>query len=233
MQVFYHPEITEGNNYLGAEESHHCSKVLRMKSGEEVSLIDGNGTMAEGVIKNPDPKSSLISIDKIFKNYNPRPYRLHVAIAPPKSNSRFEWFLEKSTEIGIDKITPIYCERSERKTINRNRAKKIIWSAMKQSITAHEPKLEEMTSFKDFIENNRQKNTYMAYCNNDIIIHLQEVANSNTDTCVLIGPEGGFSPAEAELALNNNIALVSLGKSRLRTETAGLVVCQILNLINQ
>ena len=233
MQVFYLSEIVEGINFLDPEESHHCSKVLRMSSGEEVMLVDGNGKMAEGKIIKADPKKGQIEVKSIHTNYNLRPYRLHIAIAPTKSNSRYEWFLEKATELGVDEISPIFCDRSERKTSNIIRSKKIIRSAMKQSVTAFEPKINEIKSFSNFIAKNRDMNTFMAYCDEHQNKHLKDVANPKTEACVIIGPEGGFSTVEAKLAQLNNIELVSLGKSRLRTETAGLVVCQIFNLINQ
>ena len=233
MQVFYLSEIVEGINFLDPEESHHCSKVLRMSPGEDVMLFDGNGKMAEGEIIIADPKKSQIKVKNIHTNYNLRPYRLHIAIAPTKSNSRYEWFLEKAVELGVDEISPIYCERSERKTSNIIRSKKIIRSAMKQSVTAFEPKINEIKSFSKLIAENLDMNTFMAYCDENQNKHLKEVAHPKTEACVIIGPEGGFSPEEAKLAQLNNIGLVSLGKSRLRTETAGLVVCQIFNLINQ
>lgn len=233
MQVFYLPEILDGINFLDPEESHHCSKVLRMSSGEEVMLIDGKGTMAEGEVLETDPKKSQIKVKNIHYNYNLRPYRLNIAIAPTKSNSRFEWFLEKATELGVDEISPISCDRSERKSSNIIRSKKIIRSAMKQSITAFEPKINEIKSFSKFIAENRYMNTFMAYCDEHQNKHLKDVACSKTEACVIVGPEGGFSPEEVNLAQLNNIELVSLGKSRLRTETAGLVICQIFNLINQ
>jgi 16S rRNA (uracil1498-N3)-methyltransferase len=233
MQVFYLPEIIVGINFLDPEESHHCSKVLRMSSGEAVMLIDGKGTMAEGELLKTDPKKSQIIVKTIRHNYNLRPYSLHIAIAPTKSNSRFEWFLEKATELGIDEISPIFCDRSERKTSNIIRSKKIIRSAMKQSITAFEPKINEIKSFSKFAAENRYMNTFMAYCDGQHNKHLKDVSIPKTETCVIVGPEGGFSPEEVKLAQLNNIELVSLGKSRLRTETAGLVICQIFNLINQ
>lgn len=233
MQVFYLPDILDGINFLDPEESHHCSKVLRMSSGEEVMLIDGKGTMAEGEVLETDPKKSQIKVKNIHFNYNLRPYRLHIAIAPTKSNSRFEWFLEKATELGVDEISPIFCDRSERKNSNIIRSKKIIRSAMKQSITAFEPKINEIKSFAKFISEKPNVNTFMGYCDEHQNKHLKDVGSPNTEACVIIGPEGGFSTEEAKMAQLNSIELVSLGKSRLRTETAGLVVCQIFNLLNQ
>lgn len=233
MQVFYLSDIILGNNFLGSEESHHCSKVLRMKQGAEALFIDGKGTMAEGEVLKTDPKKSLVNVKIIHENYKPRPYRLHIAISPTKNNSRFEWFLEKSTEIGIDEITPLLCERSERKIVNSTRSGKIIRSAMKQSITAFEPILHDMVSFTEFITNSNCQNIYMAYCGDDINKYLEEVAIANSESTVIIGPEGGFSPHEVEMAKSNNLDLVSLGNSRLRTETAGIVSCHTFSLINQ
>ncbi len=233
MQVFFLPKIKKGNSFLGSEESHHCSKVLRMSPGEKVLFMDGKGTLAEGEILEPSSKNCLIIINRIYSNHNTRPYQLHIAIAPTKNISRFEWFLEKSTEIGIDNITPLLCIRSERKHINIKRSKKIILSAMKQSITTVLPEIHEMVSIKSFLENLSPENTFMAYCDSKNGIHLKSHIHPEQKYTVLIGPEGGFSPEEVKLAKERSIQLVSLGVSRLRTETAGVAACHTISLCNE
>ncbi|MCD6596988.1 MAG: 16S rRNA (uracil(1498)-N(3))-methyltransferase [Bacteroidales bacterium] len=233
MQVFFLPEITKGNSFLGPEESHHCSKVLRMSPGEKVLFMDGKGTLAEGEILEPSAKNCRIIINLIYCNYNTRPYHLHIAIAPTKNISRFEWFLEKSTEIGIDNITPLLCTRSERKHINIKRSKKIILSAMKQSITTVLPEINEMVSIKSFINNLNTENAFMAYCDSKDGIHLKSHIHPAQKYTILIGPEGGFCPEEVKLAKGKDIQLVSLGASRLRTETAGIAACHTISLCNE
>ena len=233
MQVFFLTEIKKGNSFLGSEESYHCSKVLRMNSGTKVLFMDGKGTLAEGEILEPSAKNCQIRISLIHSNYNTRPYQLHIAIAPTKNMSRFEWFLEKSTGIGIDNVTPLLCARSERKHINIKRSKKIILSAMKQSITTILPEIHEMVTIKSFLKNLNTGNAFMAYCDSKEKVHLKSQIHPGQKYTVLIGPEGGFSPEEVQLAKEKNVQLVSLGASRLRTETAGIIACHTISLCNE
>ena len=196
-------------------------------------FMDGKGTLAEGEILEPSAKNCQILINKIYSNYNTRPYQLHIAIAPTKNMGRFEWFLEKSTEIGIDNITPLLCVRSERKHINIERSKKILLSAMKQSITTILPEIHGMVSIKSFLKNLDPENTFMAYCDSKDGLHLKSHIQPGKKYTVLIGPEGGFSQEEIKLAKEKGIQLVSLGTSRLRTETAGIVACHTISLSNE
>ncbi len=232
MQVFYLNEIRPGFNYLDTVESHHCSRVLRLKTGSSILVIDGKGNMGEGKISDPDPEKCIVKVHKVHNNYHKRPYQLHIAIAPTKNTDRFKWFLEKTTEIGIDEITPLLCERSERKIIKTKRLEKIILSAMKQSLTAFRPVLHEMTSLRKFLEFVPSRNTYIAHSENYDQIHLKSLISPVKDYIIMIGPEGGFSPEEVQLANNKGVISVSLGQNRLRTETAGLVACNIASLVN-
>jgi len=232
MQVFYLNEISPGFNYLDIVESHHCSRVLRLKTGSSILVIDGKGNMGEGEISDPDPEKCIVKIHKIHNNYHKRPYHLHIAIAPTKNTDRFEWFLEKTTEIGIDEITPLLCERSERKIIKTNRLEKIILSAMKQSITAFMPVLHKMTSLREFLEFAPSGDTYITHSENYDQPHLKSLISPGKNYIIMIGPEGGFSPEEVQMANNKGVISVSLGQNRLRTETAGLVACNIASLVN-
>lgn len=233
MQIFYAPDIS-GNIYtLNEEESKHCIRVLRLEVGDEITLIDGKGGLFKTRIVKPEPKRCQVEVFETFLEYEKRNHHLHIAIAPTKNIERFEWFLEKATEIGIDEITPILCEHSERKVINNERLEKIIISAMKQSIKAYCPKLNQMISFKQFIQTQNEGNLYIAHCYKKELSHLKNVIKPNQKSTVLIGPEGDFSSAEVSMAIQSHYKEISLGKSRLRTETAGVVACHIANLTNE
>ncbi len=233
MQVFYLPGLKQGINVLSPEESHHCARVLRISKEEDASFIDGEGSFAIGKIIQAHPRKTIIEIQEIQTNFQKRPYYLHIAIAPTKNIDRFEWFLEKAVEIGVDEISPLLCERSERRTLKTARLNKRILSAMKQSINAYKPRLNELTSFKLFLNQIKETNTYIAHYDQDIPPQFKDQPLSNSSSLILIGPEGDFSPTEVELALDKNIKQVSLGSTRLRTETAGLVCCHTVGLINQ
>ena len=216
------------------EESIHCVRVLRKRAGDEIHIIDGKGSMFAAVIEKADKKACLAKIKALLKKDESRPYYLHIAIAPTKNISRFEWFLEKATEIGIDEITPLLCEHSERKKIRVDRLEKILLSATKQSLRATLPKLNDLTSFSGFFKTAQaQSQNFMAWVEEDAGNLLKTQYQRGTDTCILIGPEGGFSPDEVTMAKNNNYDTVSLGTSRLRTETAGLAACFAINILNQ
>ena len=232
MQVFYLPGMKRGTNILSQEESHHCARVLRMKNGEEARFIDGEGGIAIGRIGHSDPLKTKVEIQEIQNNYQKRPYYLHIAIAPTKNIDRFEWFLEKAVEIGIDEISPLLCERSERRNIKPKRLNKRILSAMKQSFNAYKPKLNEFISFEAFLNLNSETNTYIAH-SGQAPPQLKDQALLHRSSLILIGPEGDFSPIELKRALEKNIIQVGLGNTRLRTETAGLVCCHTVRLINQ
>ncbi|MBN2682275.1 MAG: 16S rRNA (uracil(1498)-N(3))-methyltransferase [Bacteroidales bacterium] len=230
MHVFYTPKLS-GNFYiLNEEESKHCARSLRLPIGETVQLIDGEGGYYLAKLAENSPKACILEILSNVQDYGKRNYWLHIAIAPTKNIDRFEWFLEKATEIGIDEITPIYCDHSERKQIKPERLEKILVSAAKQSINAFLPKLNEMTDFKKLVNQLDSAVTYIAHCADGTKTALSEIRNEQTT--VLIGPEGDFSQKEIDLCREKGITEVSLGNSRLRTETAGIVACHTVCLVN-
>ena len=230
MQLFY-LENPKDEIILSAEESKHATKVLRKKEGDILNFTDGNGGFYKAEITLADSRNcrlKIVSSDQKEKQHN---YHLHIAIAPTKNMDRFEWFLEKATEIGIDEITPIICSRSERKVIKTERCNKILLSAMKQSLKFRLPKLNEAISLTDFLKSNVEGDKYIAHCekNNKLELKNQKLEEK---TLILIGPEGDFSPTEIEMALQNQFKAVSLGTSRLRTETAGIVAVHTINIFN-
>jgi len=225
MQVFYTPEIKKITYQLTEEESKHAVKVLRLAIGDEICMVDGVGGMYYGIIDDPNPKKCTIRVIEKIEQYNRKNYYLHIAIAPTKNNDRLEWFLEKATEIGIDEITPLLCEHSERKVIKNERFEKIILSAMKQSIKAYKPKLNKLTTFKNFIKEVDNEGVFIAHCEDNPKPSFKSEITPFSKITIMIGPEGDFSPAEIELAKARGIKEVHLGKSRLRTETAGIVAC--------
>lgn len=233
MQLFYVPNISGAEVILDETESKHAIRVLRLQKGSIVRIVDGKGGFFEAEISDPNPKKCRIAIVKSTSEFGKKDFHLHIAIAPTKNIDRFEWFLEKATEIGIDEITPLLTSHSERKTINPERLEKILVSAMKQSLKAYLPKLNDLISFKELIVNNKTGKKYIAYCDDIQKTHLKDLVSKGKDAIILIGPEGDFSPDEIQIALENNFEIVSLGTARLRTETAGIVACHIVNLINE
>ena len=228
MQLFY-LENPKDEIILSAEESKHATKVLRKKEGDILNFTDGKGAFYKAEITIADSRKcrlKVLSTEKKEKQHN---YHLHIAIAPTKNMDRFEWFLEKATEIGIDEITPIICSRSERKVIKTERCNRILLSAMKQSLKFHVPKLNEAISLNDFIKQDFEGTKYIAHCEDGEKTELRKEEKVNKTT-VLIGPEGDFSPAEIEIALQNQFKEVSLGTSRLRTETAGIIAAHTINI---
>ena len=227
MQLFF-TENTENEFTISSEESKHITRVLRKKEGDILNFTDGKGNLIVSEITSSETKKTRVKvIDKIEKEKGHN-YYLHIAIAPTKNMDRFEWFLEKATEIGIDEITPIICDRSERKVIKTERCNRILLSAMKQSLKFHKPKLNEAISFTDFIKRDFDGSKYIAYCEKGKKIELKDRKTENR-TIILIGPEGDFSPTEIEKATNNNYRAISLGNNRLRTETAGVVSVTTIN----
>ena len=233
MHFFYTKHVNADTYELTKEESKHCCMVLRKKQGDAIYLVDGKGTFFVTEILDDNPKKTSVKIIEKVKNYKKRNYNLHLAIAPTKNISRFEWFLEKATEIGIDEITPIISNRSERKHLNLERMNKILISAMKQSLKAHLPKINECIKFKDFIAKCNCQRKLIAHCGETEKTPLQKKIKINENSCILIGPEGDFTKEEVELAKQNRFDFVSLGENRLRTETAGIYSCSIINMINQ
>lgn len=231
MQVFFTPDIKKITYTLNEQESNHCIKVLRMKMGDQVAMIDGKGGLYYGIIDTPDAKKCVIRVVEKIEQYGRKNYNIHLAIAPTKNMTRYEWLLEKITELGINEITPLICTRSERKTLKTERLNKIILAAMKQSIKAYLPKLNEPTSFAELIKNSTVEAKFIAHCLNNSKPPLKTQIADKHDFLILIGPEGDFSPEEINLALSNGFYEVHLGKTRLRTETAGIVACHTINLI--
>lgn len=201
-----------------------------MKSGDSLYLVDGKGNLYKGNVISIDKKNIVtVKIYDITRNYGKRNYKLHIAIAPTKNIDRFEWFIEKSAEIGIDEITPLLCDRSERKNIRNDRLEKILISAIKQSVNAYLPVLHPLIRFNDFINQCNADNKFIAHCMTGDKPHLLKVRNEGNSFTVLVGPEGDFSDQEIMSAQNKNYIPVSLGSNRLRTETAGIAVCQIIS----
>jgi 16S rRNA (uracil1498-N3)-methyltransferase len=234
MQLFYNPDINETTNEFSftKEESNHIVKVLRKNMGDILYITNGKGWLFTAEIILADIKTCLVKI--IDKTLQPKKnYQLHLAVAPTKMNDRYEWFLEKATEIGIDTITPIICEHSERKIVKTDRFEKILQSAMKQSISCYLPKMNEPMLFKDFIKLGFAGDLFIAHCEETDKKSLKNELKPNTDTTILIGPEGDFSIKEIKMALQNKFIPVTLGNTRLRTETAAIVACHSVTFINE
>ena len=235
MQLFYTTNIQNGLAILDEDEARHTVQVLRRKVGDAMQLTDGKGNLYEGEIVELGKKTGMVGIKKTIEAYNKRPFHLHIAIAPTKNIDRFEWFLEKATEIGIDEITPLICKRSERTVVKHERLNGILISAMKQSLKTYLPKLNEAIDFQRFMKNDFSQvtNKMIAYCNDDSIRPLSIAYQKQGNSVILIGPEGDFTEGEVGTAFEHHFIGVSLGKSRLRTETAGLVACHTVNLLNE
>jgi len=232
MSLFYVPTLSFGH-VLPEEESQHAVKVLRLQVGEEITLIDGAGGFYKARITNPHPKHCSFEITETILEYGKRDFHLHIAIAPTKNIERLEWFIEKATEIGIDEITPIICRFSERKVIKAERLEKIIVSASKQSLKAYFPKLNPLCSFDELIKNQQASQKFIAHCYDEDKRLLQNEVQKSNDVLILIGPEGDFSREEVQKAMSAGFIPVSLGNSRLRTETAGVVACHTVSLRNE
>lgn len=234
MQLFYCPDINPNQIYtLGKEESQHCVKVLRLKENDTLYLTDGQGNLYKAEIVEAMPRSCSVRIIETQAEYGKRDYYLHVAIAPTKNIARIEWFLEKATEMGIDEITPIICDHSEREVVKNERLEKIIVSAMKQSLKAYLPKLNEAIPIKQVILNAKEEQKLICYCQDDDRKKIQDIYKPKESVLIIIGPEGDFSEKEVKEALNNNFQKITLGKERLRTETAGLYAVQSIHFLNQ
>nr|WP_294897344.1 16S rRNA (uracil(1498)-N(3))-methyltransferase [uncultured Pedobacter sp.] len=233
MHLFYTPDIKATIYQLNEEESKHCIRVLRLKIGDKVNLIDGKGGFYLAQIISDHPKRTELHIVEAQQEYAKRNHYLHIALAPTKNTDRFEWFLEKATEIGIDEITPIICDRSERKEVKIDRSNKIITTAIKQSLKAYHPLLNPQISFKEFILSAKAEFKYIAHCEDGKKAGIANNFKKNANYLVLIGPEGDFSTAEIEMALQSGFVPITLGESRLRTETAALQACFEINYLNR
>ncbi|MFA5047002.1 MAG: 16S rRNA (uracil(1498)-N(3))-methyltransferase [Paludibacter sp.] len=245
MSLFYVPNLISAQ-VLPEEESLHAVKVLRLQSGDAITVVDGVGGYYEAQITRPHPKHCEFEIVKSIAGFGKRDYKLHIAIAPTKNIERLEWFIEKATEIGIDEITPLICRFSERKVIKADRLEKIIVSAAKQSVKAYFPKLNPLCTFDELLKSHKASQKFIAHCYtspptplpeergavnpvDEVLFSdkklLQNEIQKSSDILILIGPEGDFSKEEVQKAIKAGFVPVSLGDSRLRTETAGVVAC--------
>jgi 16S rRNA (uracil1498-N3)-methyltransferase len=230
MHLFYQPNI-EAEGILDESESSHAVKVLRLKNGDIISVLDGKGKILKSVITKADFRKCEILIKEEI--YTPRlPFRNCIAIAPTKNADRTEWFVEKAVEIGVDEITFIQCERSERKHLNLERIQKVAISAVKQSLKSYMPLINELISYSTFLKNCESDYKFVAHLGEGERRYLQSSITVNSKTTVLIGPEGDFTDGEVRKAFEAGFVPVSLGESRLRTETAGIVSCHLMNLAN-
>lgn len=234
MQLFYNPDINSSSDMFSfdKEESKHIVKVLRKKEGDILHVTNGLGSLFSTEITSASDRKCTVKIVKT-ETAQPTDFYIHLAVAPTKMNDRFEWFLEKATEMGIHEITPIICDHSERKVIKTERFDKIIQSAMKQSLQFFLPKLNEPISLKDFINQKHEGNLCIAHCEETDKKLLKDVIKPKEKYVILIGPEGDFSQKEIQLALTNNYIPVSLGNTRLRTETAAMVACHSVVFVNE
>ena len=235
MDFFYSDDISDGIIKLNTHESKHCIRVLRKKEGESLNIVDGKGTLFQGKLISVTKKNCHVKIDKIFENYSCRDYYIHIAISPTKNHDRIEWFVEKSIEIGVDEISFIQCERTLRKKIKIERLHRTALSAMKQTLKAKIPIINDIIDFDHFVKINNKSNMYICHLENENrkdLFHYRKKISNNFKHCILIGPEGDFTYSEIKLSKKMNFYPITLGSSRLRTETAGVVSCSILNFLN-
>lgn len=255
MNLFYCPEINNAQTILlPEEESVHAIRVLRMNTGDPIFLTDGKGMFYQGEIISDHSKKCSVKIIRPIADSSKRNFHLSIAIAPTKNIDRFEWFLEKATEIGCDEIIPIACKHSERTVIKTERLAKVIVSAMKQCLKSQLPTLQELQDFKTYIasvpptlQKEREENPVQKFIGHIPELSASEfppqnpqgkplskslILNPKSKILICIGPEGGFSEEEVALAIQNGFTTISLGNSRLRVETAGVVACSMVNAIH-
>ena len=230
--IFYSPNIRT-NPEMPDTESQHCARVLRMKEGDPLLITDGKGFFYRAQLLQANPKSCIVVIEEELPQPKDWNFDLHIAFAPTKKLDRMEWFVEKATEIGIDTFSPLNCRYSERKHINAARLEKIMVSAMKQSQKCRLPQFDEMIKFDAFIKQPFEGQKFIAHCYDSPKETLSQICRKDTDTLILIGPEGDFSEEEVAKSIKYGFTPISLGESRLRTETAALVACHTVQLINQ
>ena len=234
MQLFYNPSINETSESFSfdKDESKHIVKVLRKKDTDILYVTNGLGFLFKTEITLASDNKCTVKIISFEKEASPK-FQLHLAVAPTKMNDRFEWFLEKATEIGIHEITPIICDRSERKVVNAERLEKILLTAMKQSNVLNLPKLNKSITFKELVKHKKEGLHLIAHCEETDKKSLKSILKPNTNITLLIGPEGDFSEKEIASAIENNFIPVSIGNTRLRTETAAIVACHSVVFINE
>jgi 16S rRNA (uracil1498-N3)-methyltransferase len=233
MRLFYNKDLLKDDSKLiiEREESRHIVKVLRKKVGDTIYITNGKGILFTSKIDVINKNSTELKIINI-KQESKSKFQVNIAVAPTKNNDRIEWFVEKSTEIGINSISTVLCEKSERKKIKTQRLEKITISAMKQSLQLHKPTINELVSFEEFTRSCKSDNKFIAHCKESEKLFLNNCKLKAKTTTVLIGPEGGFSKNEIGLAEKHGFISVSLGNNRLRTETAAIAATQILSAYN-
>ncbi|MDT8401522.1 MAG: 16S rRNA (uracil(1498)-N(3))-methyltransferase [Bacteroidales bacterium] len=234
MQLFYSHKLEAGIFTFDENESKHIIKVLRHRTGDTIYVTNGKGAIYRTGIISADPLQCKAEVTGTMSSFNKHDYYLHIAIAPTKNSDRMEWFVEKAVELGIDEISPLVCEHSERRKINKERLQKITVSAMKQSFKSHLTKINDIVSFADFIKIEFNGKKFIAHLDSEIR-NNSLAANylKGENVLFLIGPEGDFSREEVNQAIRNDYLPTSLGRSRLRTETAGLTACCWVYYINQ
>jgi 16S rRNA (uracil1498-N3)-methyltransferase len=234
MHIFYTPDIDSTEYVLSEEESKHCTKVLRLSRGAIISLIDGKGGLYTAEIISENKKTVTVKVIDTLLSYQKRDYYLHIAIAPTKNIDRLEWFLEKATEIGIDEITPVICTRSERRILKEDRLNKVITSAVKQSLQAYHPLLNPYVELSEFLKISQHGTKMIAHCLDDKPrTYINQIPNLDRRYTILIGPEGDFTPEEIQVALDSDFKPLTLGNTRLRTETAALAACFEVSYLNR
>ena len=234
MQLFYNSELNEHdkNFHFNKNESRHIIKVLRKDVGDKIFITNGFGYNFEGIIKIANQNKCEVSILNVFY-VEPKNFKIHLAVAPTKLNERYEWFIEKATEIGVDIITPIFCKNSERKIIKMERYQKVLISAAKQALRMHFPILKEPKSFNEFIKTKFDGKRCIAHCQEKPKERLKDFIFPQKNILLMVGPEGDFSTEEIKLAEKLGFKSVSLGNSRLRTETAAIIACHTIKLFNE
>lgn len=232
MYVFYLSDAQEGLLNLPEEESKHCVKVLRMQSGDSFCVTNGKGLLFDAVLRDPHTRHAVIELSNPHKGYDHWDFKIQIGIAPTKNNERTEWFLEKATEIGIDKVSFFESYHSERRTIKLNRFEKVVVAAIKQSVKSRLPEIEDIVPFEKLIEQAFEGQKFIAWIDESVQDTLAKSYKKGSNCFILIGPEGDFSNDEVQLAIKKGFVPVSLGDARLRTETAAFVACQIVHTIN-
>ena len=235
MELFYSNNIKNDIIFLDNVESRHCIKVLRKTIGDEVNIVDGFGSFYKGIICIDDIKECQIKVLSKIEDYDRKNNYIHIAISPIKNNNRIEWFVEKAVEIGVDEISFIDCKRTLRHNIKMERILKTAVSAMKQTLKASLPMINDICDFDHFINHNKNSNKFICHLEDDLksnIFEFEEQIISNSNSCILIGPEGDFTIDEINKAKALGFKSITLGRSRLRTETAGIIACHLLNIIN-
>ena len=232
MNIFYVSEFDGEEIDLTEEDSWHAAKVLRLKPGDRIVIVDGQGTWCEAELVQTHPKNCHAMIISRSAGHEKRNYTLHVAVAPTKNADRIEWFVEKATEIGIDHITPLLCRKSERKNINNDRLRKVDIAAMKQSLKAYLPFIHNITPCEEFILQPADGKKFIAHCHSSDLPFMGNLVSKGEAVTILIGPEGDFSAEEVLLAVKNGFTEITLGTSRLRTETAALAACHTVAVMN-